>query len=81
MYTRSGLQLKLYAEDQVRARLREAENYRMLNRLRKQSRKRIRIPLQLSITNLGRKLTLWSERLNRKRSVFSSRGGRKEYSP
>ena len=81
MYTRNGLQLKLYAEDHIRARLKEAENYRMLNRLRKQSRKRIRIPLQLSITNLGHKLGLWSEKLNRKESLFTSQEGHKGYIP
>jgi hypothetical protein len=72
MYTRNGLQMKLYAEDRIRARLKEAENYRMLNRLRKQSQNKIRFPLQFSIKHLVYKLILWSEKLVGKESSFSS---------
>ena len=63
MHIRNDLHIKLYAEDYIRARLLEAENYRMLNQLRMQRQNRILRLLHLFFECLGRALISLGERL------------------
>ena len=70
MYIRHDLQIKLHAEDYIRARLTEADNYRMLNQLRKHRQNRILRLLQLFFECLGHALISLGERLANNR--FSS---------
>jgi hypothetical protein len=63
MYIRNDLKIRLYAEDYIRARLMEAENYRMLNQLRKHRQNRILRLLHLFFECLGRSLISLGERL------------------
>jgi hypothetical protein len=59
----NDLHVKLYAEDYIRARLKEAENYRMLGQLRKNRQKRILRPFYLFLGWLGRSFISAGERL------------------
>jgi hypothetical protein len=70
MHIGNDLHIKLYAEDYIRAQLVEAENYRMLIRLRKHRQYRILRPLQLFLVRLGHTLISLGERLEGKE--FSS---------
>jgi hypothetical protein len=63
MYTHNDLHLELYAEDYIRARLLEAENYRMLNQLRKQRFHGILRALRLFRGRMGRSLISLGKRL------------------
>ena len=63
MYTHNDLHLKLFAEDYIRARLLEAEKYRMLNPLRKQRSNGILRALRLFRGCIGRSLISLGERL------------------
>jgi hypothetical protein len=63
MYIHNDLHLELYAEDYIRARLLEAENYRMLNQLRKQHFNGILRALRLFRGRIGRSLISLGERL------------------
>ncbi len=72
MYIRNDLHIKLHAEDYIRARLMEAENYRMLNQLRKHRQNRIFQPIHLFFGRLGRTLILLGEKLEREALSLSS---------
>lgn len=63
MYIRNDLHMKLHAEDHIRARLKEAENYHMLNQLRKHRQSVILRPIRLFFGQLGRALISAGERL------------------
>ncbi len=72
MYIRHDLQIKLHAEDYIRARLLEAENYRMLNQLRKQHQNGILRVLNLFFECLGHVFISLGERLTNKRLSSAS---------
>jgi hypothetical protein len=74
MYIRNDLHIKLHAEDYIRARLMEAENYRMLNQLRKHRQNRILRLLQLFFERLGHALISLGERLVNERLPSASYG-------
>jgi hypothetical protein len=63
MYIHNDLHLEWYAEDYIRARLLETENYRVLNQLRKQHFNGIRRALRLFQGRIGRSLISLGERL------------------
>lgn len=65
MSWQNDFHFKLYAEDRIRARLNEAENYRMLNRLRKEKNGWILRFTRDQIVNFGRLLIRLGERLER----------------
>jgi hypothetical protein len=72
MYIRHDLQIKLHAEDHIRARLMEAENYRMLNQLRNHRQNRILRSLHLFFECVGHVLISLGERLVNKRLSSAS---------
>jgi hypothetical protein len=74
MYIRHDLQIKLHAEDYIRARLMEAENYRMLNQMRKHHQNGILRVLNLFFEGLGHALISLGERLTNKRLSSASYG-------
>jgi hypothetical protein len=63
MIINNDLKFKLYAEDYIRARLLEAENYRMLNQLRDQHQNGIMHMVHIFLGLLGRFLIALGERL------------------
>jgi hypothetical protein len=63
MNINSDLKLKLYAEDYIRARILEAENYRMLNQLRRHHKNEVLRPVHTILGHLGRILIFMGERL------------------
>jgi hypothetical protein len=65
MYIHNDLHVKFYAEDYIRARLLEADHYRMLNQLRKCRKNGILRSFHLFLGRLGRWLILLGERLER----------------
>jgi hypothetical protein len=77
MYIRNNLHIKLHAEDYIRARLMEAENYRMLNQLRKHRRNKILRSFHLLLVRLGRILISFGERLENKTltSIYCNENG------
>jgi hypothetical protein len=70
MNIRNDLHIKYHAEDMIRTRLREAENYRMLNQLRKHRQRKLLFPFHLFLRWVGRTLTSLREKLESKE--FSS---------
>jgi len=73
MNIRNDLQIKYHAEDIIRTRLREAENYRMLNQLRKHRQVKLLLPLQLFLRRVGRTLISLGEKLESKEFSSASR--------
>lgn len=63
MNINNDLKLELFAEDYIRAKLLEAENYRMLKHLRKRNHKGLLHPFLPLLGWLGRILILLGERL------------------
>jgi len=63
MYLANDLRIELYAEDYIRAHLKQAENYRILNQLRKHRQNTLLRPVHLFFGRLGRALILAGERL------------------
>ena len=61
---KNEFQFRVYAEDQIRARLLEAENYRMLNQLRKHYPKGISQSWHSVLKYLGHGLTVLGERID-----------------
>jgi hypothetical protein len=69
---RHDLKIKLHAEDYIRARLLEAEDYRMLNQLRTHHQNRILRLLQHFLECLGHALISLGERLVNERLSSAS---------
>jgi hypothetical protein len=63
MNINNDLKLKLYAEDYIRARILEADNYRMLNQLRRHPKSGALHPVHTMLGHLGRILIIIGERL------------------
>ena len=59
----NNMQLQIYAEDHVHARLLEAENYQMLNQLRGHYQRGISLRYQILLRRLGRSLIALRESL------------------
>jgi hypothetical protein len=60
---KNEIQFRVFAEDHIRARLKEAENYRMLNQLRKCYPGGISWGWRTVIHSLGRSLVVMGEKL------------------